>query len=70
MHSNQQTPLDDLDIIGLKLKKARKYCEKHGWTLRVVIADGKPCMGDFSYKSNRVNVEVLEDIIYDIVEVG
>lgn len=68
--NSSKTPLDDLDIIGLKLKKARKYCERNGWTLRVVVSDGNSCMGDYSYKSNRVNVEVLNDEIYDIVEVG
>lgn len=67
---SDKTPLDDLDLIGLRVKKARKYAEKNGWTLRVVECDGKPCMGDFSYKSNRVNVKVLNDEVYDIIEVG
>jgi len=66
----ERTPLDDLDILGLDIKKARKYCEKRGWQLRVVRCDGKECLGDFSYKSNRLNVETLDDKVYDIVEVG
>lgn len=66
----KQTPLDDLDIIGLQLKKARKYCVKHGWQLRVLICDGNECMSTHDYKSNRVNVEVLNDEIYDIIGVG
>lgn len=68
--SQSKTPLDDLDLIGLRVKKARKYCEKHGWTLRVKIADGKPCLINNDVKSNRINVEVLNDEIYDILEVG
>ena len=66
----QQKPLDDMDLIGLKVKKARKYCEQNGWTLRVIQNDGKPCLGDFSYKSNRINVIVIDDLVYDIVEIG
>lgn len=66
----EQTPLDDLDLIGLKVKKARKYCEKHGWVLRVVLCDGKECHRSADYKSNRINVQVIDDIIYDIFEVG
>lgn len=66
----QQVPLDDLNLIGLEVKKARKYCNKKGWQLRVVRNDGVDCMLDFSRKSNRINVEVVDDKVYDIVEVG
>lgn len=65
-----QTPLDDLDLIGLTTKQARKYAQKHGWNLRILKNDGVDTARTHDYKSNRVNVEVILDKVYDILGVG
>lgn len=66
----RQTPVDDLDIIGLKENKARKYAQKHGWNMRTILRDNILTQQDGNYKSNRLNVIVEQDSVVDIDGVG
>lgn len=65
-----QKYLDDLDVIGLEESKARKYCSKNGWHMRVVKRDGNYTVCTRDYRTDRLNVIVENDVVSDIQGVG
>lgn len=61
---------EDLDLIGLKEKKAKKMANKAGYHLRVIERDGLPCIITRDYRTDRLNVVVANQEILEVINVG
>lgn len=61
---------EDLDLVGLKEKKAKKKANKAGYHLRVIERDGLPCVITRDYRTDRLNVAVANEEILEVISVG
>ena len=57
-------------LIGLDASDAREFLDVDGWTLRVVKRDGMITIATQDYRSNRLNVEVVDNTITKVIGVG
>lgn len=62
--------VDAQTLTGLTLDEAELKAEDFGWTLRVARLDGEDLALTEDYSPSRVNVEVVDDVVTDIVSIG
>lgn len=53
----------NLNIIGLGIGAATPLIEAAGYTFRVVMRDGKPCIGTRDLRSDRLNLTMTNRVI-------
>lgn len=61
---------EDLNLVGLKEKKAKKLSNKAGWHLRVTIRDGYPIVITRDYRVDRINISVENEIVIEVFGIG
>lgn len=62
---------EDLDLVGLKEKKAKKKASKAGYHLRVMERDGVlNVTATRDYRRDRINVAVADEEILEVISVG
>jgi hypothetical protein len=62
--------VDAQTLTGLTLEEADLKAGDFGWTLRVARLDGEDLALTEDYSPSRVNVEVADDVVTDIVSIG
>jgi hypothetical protein len=62
--------VDAQTLTGLTLEEAELKADDFGWTLRVARLDGEDLALTEDYSPSRVNVEVADDLVTDIVSIG
>ena len=65
-----RVPYEELDLIGLTEKKAKKVANKAGWHLRVICRDDIDVPITSDYRIDRINVIVYKGTIREVVDVG
>lgn len=63
-------PFDSSIVIGLPLADAEAAAEAEGFVLRTAIEDGEQLALTMDFVTNRVNVEVTDGIVTDVVSQG
>ena len=63
-------PYEELDLVGKKVKKAKKLSNKAGLHLRVVSRDGKPLITTRDYRVDRLNVATNNEIVTEVLGIG
>lgn len=58
---NNMTAFSPSSLVGLSLVDARTVAEANGFALRVVSRDGKRGMVTQDYRTDRINVSVVDD---------
>lgn len=53
----------NLNIIGLSIGAAAQVIEAAGYTFRVVMRDGQPCIGTRDMRSDRLNLTMTNRVI-------
>jgi hypothetical protein len=48
-------------IIGLSLEEAKQLLESNGYKTRIKMKDGKAMVGTCDYRTDRVNVTLVDD---------
>jgi hypothetical protein len=62
--------VDAQTLTGLTLEEAELKADDFGWTLRIARLDGEDQALTEDYSPSRVNVEVADDTVIDIVSIG
>ena len=57
-------------LVGLSEDEAEEAAAEEGWTVRVVTRDGEDLAATMDFRPNRVNVEVTDGEVTDVVSVG
>jgi len=50
-------------VIGLSEETAKKMIEENNFLVRIMLRDGKPLRGDCSYRKNRINLYIKNNIV-------
>ena len=61
---------EELNLVGLKEKKAKKLSNKAGWHIRVTERDGYPIVITRDYRTDRINVSVDQEIVTEVFGIG
>jgi len=57
-------------ICGKEFENAKETLQKHSYLIRIAKKDGRRHMLTMDYRSNRVNVEVNNDIVATVMGIG
>jgi len=57
-------------VIGLTEDEAQAAVEEQGWTLRVTRRDGEDLAATMDLRLDRVNVEVVDGEVTQVVDIG
>ena len=57
-------------IVGMTFIEAKAHLEKHGYTCRIVVKDGRALMVKGDIDMNRVNIFMANNVIVDIDKIG
>jgi serine-aspartate repeat-containing protein C/D/E len=57
-------------LVGLTEDEAEEAAAEQGWTVRVVVRDGEDLPATMDFRPNRVNVEVTDDEVTEVVSIG
>lgn len=58
------------EAIGKTIEYVRREFALHGWSVRTMVVDGKNCMGTCDLRQDRVNVEVRDGKVVDVLSIG
>lgn len=61
---------DFKELVGLYFEQAEAVVRKDGYSLRPVKVNGSHCMITRDYRTNRINVEVVDEKITAVTGVG
>lgn len=57
-------------LVGMKYPEAEGLAQQRGFILRVMVEDGKDCIGSCECRSNRINVEISKGTITEVINHG
>jgi hypothetical protein len=60
----------EMDLLGKSIEEAGRFVERSGYVIRMTRKNGQPLIITRDYRTNRINVAVIDGKIVEVLSVG